>query len=155
MTSFKSRLSLRGRNTTSARCITAKRGCNRDSRAWCSQTQTVSRALTQEIKRVTGKRQRKAAADSLRFVHSTPMCNGPLMVARAQLMRGRRRRSQEDRRCRSTQRIWYFCADYTVHDDILTKLAEPQIGVHSRPSHVNVQDEKLIDCELWLFENQL
>ncbi|KYN13238.1 hypothetical protein ALC57_14575, partial [Trachymyrmex cornetzi] len=83
----------------------AKHGCNRDSRARCSQ-QTVSRALTQEIKRVTGKRQRKAAADSLRFVRSTPMCNGPLMVARAQLMRGRRRRSEEDRRRCSTQRIW-------------------------------------------------
>ncbi|EGI58111.1 hypothetical protein G5I_13813 [Acromyrmex echinatior] len=74
----------------------AKHGCNRDSHARCSQ-QTVSHALTQEIKRVTGKRQRKAAADSLCFVHSIPMCNSPLMVARAQLMRARRR-SEEDRR---------------------------------------------------------
>ena len=69
MTSFKSRLSLCGRNATSTRCIIAKHGCNRDSRARCSQ-QTVSRALTQEIKRVTGKRQRKAAADSLRSQYS-------------------------------------------------------------------------------------
>ena len=135
MISFKTRLSLCGRNATSTRCITAKHGCNRDSRTRCSQ-QTVRRALTQEIKRVTGKRQRKAAADSLRFVYSTPMCNSPLMVARAQLMRGRRRRSEEDRRRRSTQRIWNFCADYTAHNDILTKLTEPQIGVHSRPRQV-------------------
>ncbi|KYN42391.1 hypothetical protein ALC56_03151 [Trachymyrmex septentrionalis] len=33
------------------------------------------------------------------------MCNSPLMVARAQLMRGRRRRSEEDRR--RLYNIWF------------------------------------------------
>lgn len=117
--------------------------------------QTVSRALTQEIKRVTEERQRKAAADLLRFVRSYSYVRGLLMVARARLIRGRRRRRQrrsvEDRRRRSTRRVWHFRADYTVRDDISTKLTKPRIGVHHGPRQVarELREIELIEPRLF------
>lgn len=116
----------------------------------------VSRALTEEIKRVTGERQRKAAVDSLRFVRSASMCTtcGPLMVARARLIRGRRRqrrRNEEDRR-HSIQHIWYFCADYTSTRRYIdearwtTDRRSPRIPTNSR-----ICEMRNLLTEHWMF----
>lgn len=88
--------------------------------------QTVTRALTQEIKRIMLRNDSERRL--LRFASLRSF-----IVARASFgARKTTKRRKPDVAVRIRQYVRYFCADCSIeaHGDILTKLPESRIGVH-------------------------